>query len=182
MKKTANYIDNATFVKALEDYKAACAEAKEAGREDPPIPNYIGECFMKIAENLARMPRFGKYPHREEMIGDAIENCLMYFRNYDSSISKNAFSYFTQISWFAFIRRIQKEKTELYVKYMSTMQSGILDENEMLENEDGTSRQFEMYDNISEFIKNFEEAKEKKKAKKKPVVKEPKGIENFLED
>ena len=99
----------------------------------------------------------------------------MYFDNFDPSKSKNPFAYFTQIIYYAFLRRIGKEKKQLYVKYKATEQMGILDEFEMMEFEDGTSRQFELYDNIAEFIENYEEAKTNKKA-----VMKPKGIEKFL--
>ena len=109
------------------------------------------------------------------MMSDGIENCLMYFDNFDPNKSKNPFAYFTQIIYYAFLRRIQKEKKQLYVKYKATEQMGILDEMELMEFEDGTSRQFELYDNIAEFIENYEEAREKKKE-----VKKPKGIEKFL--
>jgi hypothetical protein len=109
------------------------------------------------------------------MMSDGIENCLMYFNNFDPTKSKNPFAYFTQIIYYAFLRRIQKEKKQLYVKYKATEQMGILDEMEMMEFEDGTSKQFELYDNIAEFIGNYEEAQDKKKE-----VKKPKGIEKFL--
>jgi len=99
----------------------------------------------------------------------------MYFNNFDPTKSKNPFAYFTQIIYYAFLRRIQKEKKQTYVKYKATEQMGILDEMEMMELEDGTTRQFELYDNISEFIENYEVAKENKK-----VAKKPKGIEKFL--
>jgi hypothetical protein len=108
-------------------------------------------------------------------MSDGIENCLMYFSNFDPTKSKNPFAYFTQIIYYAFLRRIQKEKKQLYVKYKATEQMGILDEMEMMEFEDGTSKQFELYDNIAEFIGNYEEAQDKKKE-----VKKPKGIEKFL--
>ena len=95
--------------------------------------------------------------------------------------SSNPFAYFTQIIYFAFLRRIQKEKKQLYVKYKATEQMGILDEFDMLETEGGGTRQFELYDNIAEFIENYEISQQKKKDEKK-VVKKPKGIENFLEE
>jgi hypothetical protein len=114
------------------------------------------------------------------MIGDGIENCLMYFENFDPTKSKNPFAYFTQIIYYAFLRRIQKEKKQLYVKYKSTEQLGILDEFEMLETEGGGHRQFELYDNIAEFIESYEVVQQKKKDDKK-IIKKPKGIENFLD-
>jgi hypothetical protein len=171
-----HYINNADFCRALSEYKASVKDAKENDREKPAIPNYIGECFIKIAEGLSHKPNFINYPFRDEMISDGIENCIMYFENFDEKKSSNAFAYFTQIIYYAFLRRIQKEKKQLYVKYKSTEQFGILDENEMLGFEEVTGRQFEMYDNISEFIETFEETKKKKKKEK-----EKKGIENFLE-
>jgi len=173
--KQKHYINNADFLQALIDYKAAQKDCKKKKAPPPPIPNYIGECFMKIAEGLSHKPNFINYTYRDEMISDGIENCLMYFDNFDPTKSKNPFAYFTQIIYYAFLRRIQKEKKQTYVKYKATEQMGILDEFEMLEFEDGTTKQFELYDNISEFIETYEEAREAKKA-----VKKPKGIEKFL--
>ena len=177
VKKQKHYINNPDFLQALIDYKKAQKANKKAKLPPPPIPNYIGECFMKIAEGLSHKPNFINYTYRDEMMADGIENCLMYFDNFDPTKSKNPFAYFTQIIYYAFLRRIQKEKKQTYVKYKATEQMGILDEFEMLELEDGTSKQFELYDNIAEFIENYEEAKENKKA-----VKKPKGIEKFIEE
>ena len=172
-----HYINNADFLAALVDYQDGVKKAKKNKTEPPPIPNYIGECFMKIAEGLSHKPNFINYTYRDEMMSDGIENCLMYFSNFDPTKSKNPFAYFTQIIYFAFLRRISKEKKQTYVKYKATEQMGILDEFEMMELEDGTTRQFELYENISEFIEHFETAKENKKAAKKP-----KGIEKFLDE
>ena len=174
-RKPVNYINNSDFLEALIKYKQETKEADKLGIEHPPIPNYIGECFLKIAEHLSRKPNFASYSFREEMVCDGIENCIMYFRNFDPEKSKNPFSYFTQIVWYAFLRRIIREKKQLYIKYKATEQIGILDEFEMMEDEDGNMRQFEMYDNISEFIHNYEESAKNKKQKRK------KGIELFYE-
>jgi hypothetical protein len=176
MAKQKHYINNGDFLAALVDYKAACKESEKNNKQLPPIPNYIGECFMKIAEGLSHKPNFINYTYRDEMISDGIENCLMYFNNFDETKSKNPFAYFTQVIYFAFLRRIQKEKKQLYVKYKATEQMGILDEYEMMESEDGTTRQFELYDNIAEFIENFEVAKQNKK----DAANKAKGIEKFL--
>ena len=176
-KPRKHYISNANFLDALVKYKKECKEAEEKNKPRPPIPNYIGECWMKIAEGLSHKPNFINYTYREEMIGDGIENCLMYFENFNPEKSSNPFAYFTQIIYYAFLRRIEKEKKQTYVKYKSTEQTGILDELELLEMEDGSNRQFEIYDNISEFIYSWEENKKKKKTQTSPI-----GIENFLED
>lgn len=172
-----HYVNNADFLASLIDYKERCKKAKKDKKEDPPIPNYVGECFLKIAEHLSRKPNFVSYSFRDEMISDGIENCIQYFRNFDETKSKNPFAYFTQIIYYAFLRRIMKEKKQLYVKYKATEQFGILDEHEMLEDSDGVAKQFELYANISEFIFNFEESKKKKKDNK-PA----KGVDQFIED
>jgi hypothetical protein len=174
-KKTKHYINNADFLKALIDYRLACDEAKRNDKQDPIVPNYIGECFIKIAEHLSRKPNFVSYSFRDEMIADGIENCIMYFRNFNPDKSTNPFAYFTQIIYFAFLRRITREKKQLYVKYKATEQYGILDEGEMYEDAEGKMQQFVMYDNIAEFIHTFEE---NRKAKKKTKTK---GLENFIE-
>jgi hypothetical protein len=175
-KATKHYVNNADFLAALIEYKKACDEAKKKKKPDPQIPNYIGECFLKIADHLSRKPNFISYSFRDEMIADGIENCLMYFRNFDPDKSKNPFAYFTQIIYYAFLRRIMKEKKQLYVKYKATEQFGLLGEGEMFEDSDGNMKQFQLYDNISEFIHNFEESKRKKKEGK------VKGVEKFMED
>ena len=175
-KQPKHYVNNKDFLNALIEYKKSCAIAKENKKPDPQIPNYVGECFLKIAEHLSRKPNFIMYSFKDEMICDGVENCLMYFRNFDETKSSNPFAYFTQIIYYAFLRRIMKEKKHLYVKYKATQQFGILDEAEMMEDENGNVVQFEMYDNISEFIFNFEENKRKKKEGK------VKGIEKFIEE
>ena len=173
--KQKHYINNADFLQALIEYKEKSKENKKNKLPPPAIPNYIGECFMKIAEGLSHKPNFINYTYRDEMISDGIENCLMYFDNFNPDKSKNPFAYFTQIIYYAFLRRITKEKKQLYVKYKATEQFGILDEGEMYEDENGNMRQFELYDNIAEFIETFEENKEKKKKAKS------KGLEKFIE-
>ena len=173
-KKKKQYINNGDFLQALIDYK----KRKETNPNEP-IPNYIGECFMKIAEGLSHKPNFINYTYREEMIGDGIENCLMYFENFNPDKSKNPFAYFTQIIYFAFLRRIAKEKKQTYIKYKATEQFGILDEFEVMEMEDGSTRQFELYDNLAEFIENFEVGQENKKKK---VAKKKKGLEHFVDE
>ena len=165
MAKKNHYVNNADLLKSIEAYQKACRKAKREGTPKPRIPDYIGKCLMLIAENLSHKPNFLAYSFRDEMISDAIENCVMYFDNFNPKKSKNPFAYFTQIIYFAFIRRIHKEKKQLYVKYKATQQFGILNEGEMYEDAEGNMQQFQLYDNISEFIETFEENKKKKKNK-----------------
>ena len=115
-----HYIDNKEFYSAMVEWKKVVNEAEDSGEERPPVTPYIGECFLKIATHLSYRPNFINYPYRDEMIGDGIENCLMYCSNFDPEKSKNPFSYFTQIIYYAFLRRIQKEKKQTYIKYKMT--------------------------------------------------------------
>ena len=111
-----HYVNNADFLAALKDYKAKVREAEDQGLDKPQVNNYIGECILKIATHLSYKPNFINYTYREEMISDGIENCLIYIDNFDPERSSNPFSYFTQIIYFAFIRRIQREKKQTYIK------------------------------------------------------------------
>ena len=101
----------------MSEWKKTVIEAESSGEPIPPVTEYIGECFWKIAEHLSYRPNFINYPFREEMIGDGIENCLMYAHNFDPEKSKNPFSYFTQIVYYAFLRRIEREKKQNYIKF-----------------------------------------------------------------
>lgn len=173
VKETKNYIDNNEFVEKLLEYFEVCKQAKDKGEVEPRIPDYIGECFLKIATNLSRAGNFSQYSYRDEMIMDGIENCLMYFRNFDPAKSRNAFSYFTQIVWYAFVRRIEKEKKQSYIKYKITEQHGILEHELMEDSEDGTRMpQVDgLYDNMAEYIQNFEERVEEKRKKRRKKIK-----------
>ena len=116
-KKTKHYVNNKDFLNALIDYKEKVRVAKEAGTEMPAIPQYIGECIFNIATRLSHKPNFINYPFRNEMISDGIENCFIYMNNFDHTKTNNPFAYFTQIIKFAFIRRIQREKKQLYIRH-----------------------------------------------------------------
>lgn len=111
-----HYVNNADFLKAIIEYKQNVVEAQQANTTTPQIPNFIGECVLSIAQRLSFKPNFVGYSFRDEMISDGIENCLMYFNNFNPEKSSNPFAYFTQIIWFAFIRRIQKEKKQTLIK------------------------------------------------------------------
>jgi DNA-directed RNA polymerase specialized sigma24 family protein len=112
-----HYIDNKQFLQSLIDYKHVVQQAVGAKQERPQVPEYIGDCFIKIANHLAYKGNFINYSFREDMILDAIENCLTYMHNFDPAKSSNPFAYFTQITYYAFVRRIQKEKKHLHTKY-----------------------------------------------------------------
>lgn len=111
-----HYVNNPDFLKAIKEYKQKVREAEEAGDPKPQVSNYIGECILKIANHLSYKPNFINYTYREEMISDGIENCLMYIDNFNPEKSSNPFAYFTQIIYYAFIRRIQREKKQTLIK------------------------------------------------------------------
>lgn len=175
-KKANNYIDNKKFYAEMIIYRRLYDEAMAAGEPRPIVSRYVGECIMLIATRLATRPNFIGYSYKDEMISDGIENCLAYLHNFNPEKSTNPFAYFTQIIYYAFLRRIQKEKKQLYVKYKATEMFGLFNESEMMGYDDTPVKPFELYENISEFIETFEENKKKKK-----VVKKDKGVEKFLE-
>jgi DNA-directed RNA polymerase specialized sigma24 family protein len=126
-KKSEHYVDNKKFLEAMIEYKDRCNKAKKRNRKNPPVTNYIGECFLKIANHLSYRPNFINYTFRDEMISDGIENCLQYLSNFNPKKSKNPFAYFTQIIYYAFIRRIQKEKKQVNIKVKLIEDSNLID-------------------------------------------------------
>ena len=122
--KTEHYVNNRDFLDALIEYRESVAEAAAKDLPKPRITNYIGSCFLKIATHLSYKSNFVNYMYREDMISDGIENCVQYIHNFDPAKSKNPFAYFTQISYFAFLRRIQREKRQLDIKTKIVEKSG----------------------------------------------------------
>jgi hypothetical protein len=126
-KRTAtkeNYVNNREFLDALMVYRQQVATAKEEGTTKPRVPHYVAECFLKIATHLSYKPNFVNYMFREDMICDGIENCLQYIHNFNPEKSTNPFAYFTQIIYYAFLRRIQREKKQLEIKAKILERSG----------------------------------------------------------
>lgn len=129
-RASIHYVNNAQFSQAVVDYVTSCNEAKAAGKEQPIVPNYIADCFLRICEGLSHKHNFIRYTYREEMVMDAVENCLKAINNYNIEAATrtglpNAFAYFTQISWYAFLRRIAKEKKQQDVKEKYLTEAGI---------------------------------------------------------
>ena len=114
--RSEHYVNNKELLDAMVEYRIAAKLAKENGTKPPAISNYLGDCFLKIATHLSYKPNFVNYMFREDMIGDGIENCVQYIHNFNPEKSTNPFAYFTQIIYYAFLRRIQKEKKQLEIK------------------------------------------------------------------
>jgi hypothetical protein len=123
-KKKEHYVNNKEFLEALVIYRKKVIESKNLGEKQPKVPDYIGECFLKIATHLSYRPNFVNYMFKDDMICDGIENCLQYINNFDPAKSTNPFAYFTQIIYYAFLRRIQKEKKQLDIKTKLLEKSG----------------------------------------------------------
>jgi hypothetical protein len=128
--KNVHYVNNAEFSQAVVDYVKTVNAAKEKEEPLPIVTDYIAMCFLKIAENLSHKSNFIRYTYREEMVMDAVENCLRAVENYNINATTrtgkpNAFAYFTQIIWYAFLRRIQKEKKQQDIKHKYMSQSGV---------------------------------------------------------
>lgn len=176
-KRSNHYIDNKLFYTEMVKYHRSCEEAKAAGEPRPIIPDYIGKCIMLIATKLATRPNFIGYSYRDEMIGDGIENCLTYIHNFNPDKSNNPFAYFTQIIYYAFLRRIQKEKKQLYIKHKSFENSMVMNTLVNMAPEDQTHFD-SAYINVSE---KLNELVEKFETKNPPAAKKPKkGVEKFL--
>ena len=129
-RKSIHYVNNADFSSAVVEYVTEVQEAKKNNEQLPIVPDYIAECFLKIAEGLSHKSNFIRYTYREEMVMDAVENCLRAIENYNLEAATrtgkpNAFAYFTQITWYAFLRRIAKEKKQQDVKLKYLASSGI---------------------------------------------------------
>ena len=121
--KAEHYVNNKEFLAAMVEYKKSVDKAQKAGKKNPRVPDYVGECFLKIANHLSYRPNFINYTFRDDMISDGIENCLQYLNNFNPEKSNNPFAYFTQIIYYAFIRRIQKEKKQTTIKHKLIMDS-----------------------------------------------------------
>ena len=166
-----HYVNNKEFLVALIEYRKAVDKAEKQKKEKPPVTKYIGECFLKIAQHLSYRPNFINYTFRDDMISDGIENCLQYLDNFNPEKSNNPFAYFTQIIYYAFIRRIQKEKKQTTIKQKLILKSG-LDE---IVRQEGDNEEYQ--NSYADFLrKNMiieqeTEKKEKPKPKKKKIAK-----------
>jgi len=157
-RKKQHYVDNSKLLEVMSEYREQYLIAKDNDIEPPVIPDYAGECFLKIAEKLSHRPNFINYAFREEMVSDGIENCVMYANNFNPEKSQNPFAYFTQIIYYAFLRRIEKENSDT-----SSMES------EDFISTGASPLTADKRATIYDFIYAFEEKKRKKKKPKETV-------------
>lgn len=180
-RKAQHYVNNKEFSQAVVDYVNSVNEARENEKDEPKITNYIGSCFLKIAEGLSHKPNFFSYTYREEMVMDAVENCIKAIMNYDIGKATrtglpNAFAYFTQISYYAFLRRIAKEKRqqeikERYIDFAGTDAFADFDDNidsqYIVDQIRHKTQQIRDRDNV---IKEFAKKEKRKERAKKKVI------------
>jgi len=157
-KEKPHYVDNKKFLEAMVEYREKCEKAKEKNRNKPDVTNYIGECFLKIANHLSYRPNFINYTFRDDMISDGIENCLQYMDNFNPDKSNNPFAYFTQIIYYAFIRRIQKEKKQIQIKSKLIANTGVENMMDQLQGDD-TQYQSQLLDFLQRNLKEEEPTK-----------------------
>lgn len=171
-KKNPHYVNNKEFSQAVVDYVRSVKDAEESGDPAPQVTNYIADCFLKICEGLSYKANFIGYTFREEMVMDAVENCLKAIGNYNIETATrtgnpNAFSYFTQISWYAFLRRISKEKKQQQIKLKYIVESGIeefmVDESEDPE----VAKAIQSY--VEQLRRKIDDSKEKDKKAIEPI-------------
>lgn len=174
-RKKVNYINNKTLYGSMIHYKNELKESRESRNIlEPQVPKYIGESILLICNNLAKKPNFSGYTYKTDMIADAIVDCIAAVDNFDPERTNNPFAYFTQIAWNAFIRRIQKEKKQTYIKHKNFENSF------MMELFDDASQAIHLKANeySSEIVKSFEE---KNQLTRTPKPTKMVGVENFQE-
>ena len=191
-KKSIHYVNNSDFSTAVVEYVEKVDDARKNKNNIPKVPDYIAQCFLKIAEGLSHKANFIRYTYREEMVMDALENCLKAIKNYDIKTATrtgtpNAFAYFTQISWYAFLRRIEKEKKQQEIKLKYLTKSGIdsfIDTgSEATASNTATHFVDTLRDRIQRVRSSDEEMKEivKKERKKRKVKIADSDLSEFLE-
>lgn len=175
MSKTErHYVDNKRLYQELVEFKKQVKQTQEDGAARPQIPNYIGECLLLIASRLSLKPNFINYTYRDEMISDAIENCILYLGNFNVEKYDNPFAYFTQIIYFAFIRRITKEKKQTYIKQKLMEKMVISDEISELQVDLDNAKMHDVVETFENKKKVKKNAREK--AKRKSATTNPDGL------
>ena len=191
-KKSIHYVNNSDFSTAVVEYVEKVDNARKTDNNIPKVPDYIAQCFLKIAEGLSHKANFIRYTYREEMVMDAVENCLKAIGNYNLEAATrtgkpNAFAYFTQITWYAFLRRITKEKKqqEIKIKYLtkSGIDSFIDTGSEATASDTATHFVDTLRDRIQRVRSTDEEIKEivKKERKKRKVKIADSDLSEFME-
>lgn len=183
-----HYVDNNALYKACLEYHNKVKEAEAAGLPKPRIPNYIGDCLLKIATKLSYSRKFVNYPFRDEMVLDGVENCCLYFHNFDPTKYSHPFNYFTTVVYYAFLRRIHREKKQMYIRHKAMF--NMIDEGlaETMQFDDSfkevnIDEKITNNDYMKDFVENFERKTEEKRKKRVGAAKRRReGLDQFIDE
>lgn len=100
-----NYLNNAELYQEMVHWKEQGPETK--------MPDSIANAIMQICRNLARSGRFSGYTWKDDMIQEAILDCVKGARSFNPEKTNNPFAYFTQIAYNAFRRYLNIEHARL---------------------------------------------------------------------
>jgi len=167
----ADYINKKEFYDELVEYKNQCAVADDNGETRPKIPDSITMKFFMLCKGIASRPNFSGYTYIDEMILDGLENCIIAVHCFNPNVSNNPYGYFTKCIWFSFLRRIEKEKKQTYIKYKAY-------ENFIVES--SLNEEYDAFSSID--ITNEKMRPILEKYDKKPKKKKPKGLEKFIDE
>ena len=175
-----NYVNNPDFLAALVAYEKQCKEAEDSGEPRPQVPDFIGSCIYQISTRLANRPNFSGFTYKDEMIADGLENAVQAIRNFNPEKSSNPFAYFTQIIWYAFLRRIDKEKKQMYIRHKvveNSMLTGTI-----FDKSDSDAGEAGYVDLKNEYMNDFVETYERKMKEKRDKAREQQTLNNENRD
>ena len=95
----ANYVDKGEMIDAL-------IASKEDGRVSP----VLAKMFMDIATGYVKTHKFMRYSQdmKDDLVAEALKNCVTYYRTFDTSAKTSPLSYFTRAcenSFYAVLKR-----------------------------------------------------------------------------
>lgn len=189
-KKPVYYIDNNQFYDVLVEFLRECDEAEARGEELPRVPEFIGECFMLLATNIARAPNWSRYPFIQDMKSDAVLNCIKYIRNFKPTricmetgkvIKNRPFSYFTAYVHNSYKQTVKEEKKNLYKRYKEYQAFQV----EVQLSDEGWACPEELNEISNAYIENYEESLEREKERKRDTRRKRNtmhSMQDFFED
>lgn len=168
-RRKRNYINNKKLYEHMVVWHQAMKEAAEKGEPRPQVPDYVARAIMLIAENLSTKFSYARYSYRDEMVADAILNAVRYVHNFNPEKSKYPFAYISRMVNRTFYQRIDLEQRQQYAMLANSQRYLILDQ---LNPNQIMGEGVELYDNLLDFMENFED-KHERKAHKKKVRRKP---------
>lgn len=104
-KNSVDYINNEEFLNEIIKSK-----------KNRVMTDKAGEMIFLLATRISKLNNFKNYTYIEDMISDGILRCIEKFQKFDETKSKNPLAYFSQIIFFEFLNRIEKEKKQGIIK------------------------------------------------------------------